>query len=47
LPFSPLQHLPTIRIVGLKQEEGGELFLNVFCNFEGVEKANEESSPKE
>ena len=35
-----------VRIVGLKQE-GWIVFKHFFANFEGVEKANEESKPKE
>ena len=38
-----------VRIVGLKQDGGGGVncFLTFFANFEGMEKANEESKPKE
>jgi len=37
--------MPIVRIVGLKQE-GGELFLKIFANIEGIEKANKESKRK-
>jgi len=42
-----LHQVKIVRIVGLKQEGGVNFFQTFFANFSGMEKAYEESKPKE